>query len=38
MIKYLLWIVFITGALTAYNTTKAKSMAYICASTFGTEA
>lgn len=38
MMKYLLLALLACSVLTAYNATKAKSMAYICASTFGTEA
>lgn len=38
MMKYLVSILLITSTLCAYNATKARSLAYICASTFGTEA
>lgn len=38
MMKYLLWTLLACSVLSAYNVTKAKSLAFICASTFGTEA
>ena len=38
MIKYLLLAFLVVASFSAYNATKAKSLAYICASTFGTEA
>jgi hypothetical protein len=38
MMKYLLLALLACSVLSAYNVTKAKSLAFICASTFGTEA
>jgi hypothetical protein len=39
MMKYLLVAaLLLCGVMGAYNATKAKSLAYVCASTFGTEA
>lgn len=36
--KYLVGILLISSVMCAYNATKARSLAFICASTFGTEA
>ncbi len=38
MMKYIVGLLLVSAVLGAYNATKAKSLAYICASTFGTEA